>query len=249
MSLGEHRVFFLSEDDFYRDNEAKINPSDSHHICHVLRLKIGDYVVVVTNQGKYKARLIEDNNDECCVCLEDCLQIVQAPKIKIHLLQSLPKLKKMDEIIEKSTELGVYAIHPFLSQRSSVNSSVDLQSKEDRWKRIALAASKQSRRFSVPAIYPVQKLESMISNSSWPEETIKIIFWEQEEQKRLLHLFPLVSNLQEIVICIGPEGGFTVAEVSMMIEAGFQTFSLGNQILRTETAGPFAVGFIINLSE
>jgi 16S rRNA (uracil1498-N3)-methyltransferase len=249
MKSSEHRVFFLGEDDFVSSQQAEINETDSFHIRKVLRLKKDDKIIVVTLEGKFSAIIVKDDAPKILVVLDECMESPQTATKNIYLLQAIPKLRKMDEIIEKSTEFGVYAIYPVFSLRSPLGPhSPLLKGKEERWKRIAMAASKQSRRSHLPVIHPPATLSSLIQDPNLFSDALKIVFWEQEQDTRLLNLLPLVQSHHNIALCIGPEGGFTLSEVDELIQQGFKTCSLGRQILRTETAGPFAVGFIESVS-
>ena len=249
MKSSEHRVFFLGEDDFISSRQAEINEIDSFHIRKVLRLKKEDKIIAVTLEGKFSATIINDDAPRILIMLDECIESPQATTKNIYLLQAIPKLRKMDEIIEKSTEFGVYAIFPVFSLRSPLGpNSPLLKGKEERWKRIAMAASKQSRRSQLPVIHSPTTLSNLIQDSNLFADMLKIVFWEQEQDTRLLSLLPLFQSHQNIAICIGPEGGFTLSEVDELMQQGFKTCSLGRQILRTETAGPFAVGFIESVS-
>jgi 16S rRNA (uracil1498-N3)-methyltransferase len=249
MKISEHRVFFIAEEDFISSSQAQINETDSFHIQKVLRLKKADQIIVVTSQGKFSAQILRDDSSKLLIELDTCLESKQDPTKKISLLQSLPKLRKMDEIIEKSTEFGVFEIFPVFTLRSSATlSSPLIHGKDERWKRIAMAASKQSRRCHLPVIHPPAPLSSLIQDAGFFDHALKIVFWEQEQETRLIHLLSLIQEHSHIVLCVGPEGGFTVSEIEELIQHGFKTCSLGSQILRTETAGPFAVGFIGTIS-
>jgi 16S rRNA (uracil1498-N3)-methyltransferase len=250
MKISDHRVFFIAEEDFITPNQAQINESDSFHIKKVLRLKKADQIIAVTSQGKFSAHILRDDSSKLLIELDTCLESKQDPTKKITLLQSLPKLRKMDEIIEKSTEFGVFEIFPVMTLRSSMTlSSPVIQGKDERWKRIAMAASKQSRRCHLPVIHPPVSLSILIQDDSHFDQALKIVFWEQEQKTKLIQLLSLIQNHSHIVLCIGPEGGFAVSEIEELTQHGFKTCSLGQQILRTETAGPFAVGFIETISQ
>lgn len=250
MKISDHRVFFLAEEDFINPQQAQINETDSFHIQKVLRLKKSDQIVIMTSQGKFLAHIIRDDSSRLLIELDECIESNQAPAKKISLLQSIPKLRKMDEIIEKSTEFGVYEIFPAFTLRSSINPQSPLiQGKEERWKRIAMAASKQSRRSHLPIIHPPISLSSLMQDSTLFADALKVVFWEQEQETKLIQLLPLIQDHSHIVLCIGPEGGFAISEIEELSKNGFQTCSLGRQILRTETAGPFAVGFVESISQ
>lgn len=245
MKSSFHRVFFIAFDDYLSSFTARINPSDSFHIIQVLRLTKGDRVLVSTMTGKYEAEIMDANPNAVVVKLGLCIESMKEDLLYILLIQALPKLKKMDDIIEKATEFGVMEIVPVISERSQVTlNAPSMKGKEDRWKRVAMAASKQSRSLKPTLIHPPQLLGDWANHLDYQEEMLKILLWEHEEQQYLIDLLPLVKQNNKIALCVGPEGGFTIKEAHMLIQKGFVPCSLGRQILKTETAGPFAAGFL-----
>ncbi|MDH3360455.1 MAG: RsmE family RNA methyltransferase, partial [Desulfobulbaceae bacterium] len=129
--------------------------------------------------------------------------------------------------------LGVATIHPYVSQHCSVKERNP--NKEQRWQRIALEACKQCKRPTVPECREVSNFDSLLNESA--DATIKIIFWEQEKSRTLVDLFPAETPPPASVMALfGPEGGFSQEEINQAIKAGFTPISLGNRILRAETA-------------
>ncbi len=243
----EHRTFFLAEEDFLTQDTAIINPIDSHHLCNVLRLSKGDFIVVSTMEGKFNAVICSSSSLGVKIQLLECIKPLPSSLLEILMIQALPKIKKMDEIVEKATEFGVSSIHPVLTHRSPVQlSSPSLIGKEERWNRIAMAASKQSRRFKLPVITAPQRLNSFIDSDVFSNEAVKILLWENEQIRHLLSMTAPVKETMKAVVCVGPEGGFTLEEVDYLISRGFISCTLGGQILRTETAGPFSIGLLMS---
>ncbi len=245
MKVSFNRVFFIALDDFLSSSTAQINPSDSFHIIQVLRLTKGDKLLVSTMNGKHEAEIVEANPGAVLVKIGHCIEPMREESLHIILIQALPKLKKMDEIIEKATEFGVMEIVPVVTERSQVTlNAPSMKGKEDRWKRIAMAASKQSRSLKPTLIHPPLLLDDWVNHISHKEVMLKILLWEHEDQKFLNDMLPLFKQKNKVALCVGPEGGFTVKEAQMLIQHGFVPCSLGRQILKTETAGPFAAGFL-----
>ncbi len=245
MKQSFHRVFFVSNDDFVSPDRARINPSDSFHIVQVLRMNAGEKVLVSTMKGKYEAEILDANAKAVLIGIGRCLEALKEDLPYIVLIQAIPKLKKMDEIIEKATEFGVNEVIPVISSRSQLSlNAPSLKGKEERWKRVAVAASKQSRRQRPTLIHPPQYLDVWANSIDHNDQMVKILLWELEDKRSLIHMIPQLKKQIKVALCVGPEGGFTIQEVQSLTQIGFVSCSLGQQILKTETAGPFAVGFL-----
>jgi 16S rRNA (uracil1498-N3)-methyltransferase len=217
---------------------VEISGSEAHHLKDVLRKKVGDAVFLFDGKGnEYKAEI------ERITELEIRLKVVSKeqkdiePKIKINLFQSIPKLKKFDFIVEKSTEIGVSKIIPVISERTIPELSLRAQAKQSRWQKIAMSASKQCGRTVVPEISPITIFHDAVVSLRGETEAISIIPWECEQKntlKNILQTFnlnPLTFNL-----FIGPEGGFSNTEIERACKCGVIPVTLGKRILRTETA-------------
>ncbi|MBP8707530.1 MAG: 16S rRNA (uracil(1498)-N(3))-methyltransferase [Caldisericia bacterium] len=244
--MTELRNFFINPEDI-KDNFAIIKGSDFHHIKNVLRGKVGTKLYAITLSGKYEAEITDISVDSVKIKLLNLIEPRVEPKYKICLLQAIPKGSKMDLIVEKAVELGVSKIYPFYSER--VNFSLDKEkeiNKIERWKRKAIEASKQCKRLAIPEINEIIDFDELLNLTEGSNNDLKIIFWELEEKNSLSKLLDKTKVYPDssIFILIGPEGGFSINEVKKAVEHNFTPCSLGKWILRTETAGPFAVGLI-----
>jgi 16S rRNA (uracil1498-N3)-methyltransferase len=147
----------------------------------------------------------------------------------------------MEMIIQKATELGVSAILPFQSERSiSLKEREAKQKKAHRWQQIAVKAVQQSRRAKVPSIGECRPFQGALEDCK--DDGLKILLWEKkgEPLKRVVRQHPT----RKIYVMVGPEGGFTEAEVKLAEEKGFIAVKLGQRILRTETAAITIVGIL-----
>lgn len=244
--MNEIRDFFINTEDI-KDNFAIIKGNDFHHIKNVLRGKVGTRIFAITLLGKYEAEITEVSGNYVKVKLLDLIEPRVEPRYKINLLQAIPKGSKMDKIVEKAVELGVSKIYPFYSER--VNFSLDKEkeiNKIERWKRKAIEASKQCKRLNIPEINEIIDFDKLLSLTDIFSNALKIIFWELEKKNTLSKVLSQtkISDSSSIFILIGPEGGFSINEVKKVIDHNYIPCSLGKWILRTETAGPFAVGLI-----
>ena len=141
----------------------------------------------------------------------------------------------MDLVVEKATELGVYAIIPFVSAHAVPRlDEAKAKKRSERWAKIALSAAKQCGRTQVPQILPLGEFERFVRRS-W-EQTLKLFFWERERGRTLQEIYETTSRAKSVLVAVGPEGGFSFAEASRAREHGFELVSLGRRILRVETA-------------
>jgi 16S rRNA (uracil1498-N3)-methyltransferase len=214
-----------------------LREEDQTYIRSVLRLKKNDHLTVFDGQGnEYQAMV---NSIQANLTVVEILKKypLQDKPLRITLLQALPKAGKMDFIIQKATELGVDGIIPFQSARCVSRLTDDKKKqKASRWQKIAVEAARQCGRADVPVVSPCVDFEEMISCGE--RKGVKIIFWEEETQTGLSDVLRRQHSdwAEEFFIVVGPEGGFLKEEVDRAREAGFQSVSIGRQILRVETA-------------
>ena len=226
---------FFTPAELIGEETAKIVGNDVAHISKVLRLSIGDTIELCDGQcNDYIAEISKINKD--CVSLK-LLQHFPSPtesKYQVTLFQCLPKAAKLETIIQKSVELGVFAICPVESERCVIKlDKRDSESKRIRMSRVAYEAAKQSKRGILPEILPVTRLNKLdLSNYD-----IVILAYESESGKTLKDVLKAVTHPKNIAIIVGPEGGFAPDGVSWLTANGSYSVSLGTRILRTETAG------------
>ncbi|PKN60244.1 MAG: 16S rRNA (uracil(1498)-N(3))-methyltransferase [Deltaproteobacteria bacterium HGW-Deltaproteobacteria-11] len=214
-----------------------LREEDQTYIKSVLRLKKNDHLVVFDGQGhEYQAMISRMQGSRTVVEILKKHPLQDKP-VRITLSQALPKAGKMDFIIQKATELGVDRVIPFQSARCVSRLTDDKKGqKVSRWQKIAVEASRQCGRADVPVISPCVDFQEMIGDGE--RKGVKIIFWEEETQTGLSDVLRHQHSelAEEFFIVVGPEGGFLKEEVDRAREAGFQSVSIGRQILRVETA-------------
>ncbi len=216
-----------------------IKGKDVNHIKNVLRMKTGDEISVSNGMdGKEYRCGIETLSEEEIVCelrfiKEEGMELPS----KVYLFQGLPKADKMELIIQKAVELGVYEIIPVAAKRSVVKlDEKKAKSKILRWQGIAEAAAKQSRRGIIPKVQDVMNFPDAVSYSS-PVQ-VKIIPYELAEgMEKTKKIINKLKPGEDIAVFIGPEGGFAEEEIEEAVNAGIIPITLGKRILRTETAG------------
>lgn len=233
--------FFVDDAQISKNKgEIRITGEDVKHISKVLRLVPGDMVEICDGQAfEYIGEISDINKDRVIVSIKDKRKIKTEPPIKITLYQGIPKATKMDIIIQKTTEMGISEIVPVFTGRTVVQleSKKDKEKKAERWNRICLEASKQSKRGIVPPVHIPMSFQEALFHSKANE--INIMAYEKESKNNLKDLLHTIKEkpVKKIGIWIGPEGGFAEDEVNKAIGEEVYTVTLGPRILRTETAG------------
>lgn len=220
------------------DSKLDIHGDDAGHITRVLRLGIGDSIELCDGIGNdYHGTITKANKTVVTVELGQPFMSLGEPKTRVTLYQGLTKGSKMDMIIEKCVELGIYSIIPMETHRaiSSLSEKGKAQNKILRWQKRAQGAAKQSKRGIIPQIHlPVTYNEAI----KVTRHSLKLILWEDERQSSLKgYLTRLDKGISDIGVAIGPEGGFSRDEIELAKDNGWESITLGPRILRTETAG------------
>lgn len=227
--------FFVPKQNINDDN-AVIIGDDVKHIYKVLRLEENDPVIINDTEGtEYQAQISEINKKEVTVKLIKKLDVNNESRIRIHLFQGMPKGQKMELIIQKCTELGVNFFYPLITERTDIKLKGEYK-KLDRLKRIALEASKQCKRSIIPTIYDAVELKE--ASEYLKDMDLIVVPYENEENygiKRLSEDYD-ISSIKDIAVIIGPEGGFEEDEIEYLKDIKSKIVTLGNRILRTETA-------------
>lgn len=230
--------FYISEEQI-AENEITIAGGDVNHIRNVLRLEEGDWVVACNGQGRdYVSRIYLIEKDRVVLEVEKVQDTGTELQTRITLFQGIPKKEKMEFIIQKAVELGVYDIVPVMMKRCVVKFSDDkkVQKKQERWQAIAEAAAKQCDRGIIPVVHEPVSIEEAFDMA----RALEYNMIPYELQEGIDHSREIVAHActQDTVgIFIGPEGGFETMEVERAIACGIEPITLGKRILRTETAG------------
>lgn len=231
---------FFVEPSAIGKQEIRITGTDVNHIKNVLRMKEGEELSIGNGMDdtEYRCEIDHFTEDEV-VCRirfikEDGVEL----PAKIYLFQGLPKADKMELIIQKAVELGVYEVIPVATKRAVVKlDEKKAKSKIARWQAISEAAAKQSKRAVIPKVHQVMTMQEAAAYAAKMDE--KAIPYELAEGMETTGRWVqrAAETTGSIAVFIGPEGGFDEAEIRMAEEAGITPISLGRRILRTETAG------------
>lgn len=230
---------FFVEPEQINDKSVIIEGRDVNHIKNVLRMKPGEEISVSNGlDGKeYRCEIVSLSDEQVSCKLrfikEDGLEL----PAKVFLFQGLPKSDKMELIIQKAVELGVYEIIPVAAKRSVVKLDEKKEKgKLSRWQTISEAAAKQSKRRIIPRIHSVMNFEQAVAYAK--DMDVKLIPYEMAEgMGKTRELIESVKEGQTVAVFIGPEGGFEEEEIEKAQRTGIIPVTLGKRILRTETAG------------
>lgn len=233
--------FFVDKNQI-RNNKVEIIGTDVNHIKNVLRASIGEKLEICDSSTKQDYLCeIENITKENIMCnIIEKLKTNVESNVQITVFQGLPKADKMELIIQKSVELGVYDIIPVEMKRSIVKlKENDKTKKLLRWQKISEVAAKQCGRNIIPEIKPIIYVKNICNFI--PEYDIVLVAYEKEEKNKLKETIQPLKGKKEdnkilkIAVIIGPEGGIDEQEILLLEESGAQIVTLGKRILRTET--------------
>ena len=222
--------FFVSPEELGNDHIQLVGENAGH--AKVLRLKAGEQVLVCDGEGK-----------ECLCAVVDSgwdLEVLERresdsePAVQVSVYMAFPKSDKLEHVIQKATELGVYEIVAFPSARCvSKPDEKSLKKKLERWQKIAASAAEQSGRGRIPRVVVLPSYAEALKRGA--ESDLPMLFYENE-RATTLHMALNAGEWKTAALPTGPEGGLEEKEVSQAMDAGWRVCTLGKRILRCETA-------------
>jgi 16S rRNA (uracil1498-N3)-methyltransferase len=220
-----------------KDRTCTIKGAEAKHIARVLRMGAGERLVLMDSNGSRFQGMIESiSSREVLVRLEKPLPKPPSSPVEIILCQAILKSRPMDYLVQKTSELGVDLILPFISERTVIRLDKGrLANKMTHWREIAYNAAKQSNRRKPVQIGSVSVFKEMLAELEG-QKALKSVLWEEEEKRDLRGLFESHPRVKKFMGIVGPEGGFDQSEIATASAAGFTPVSFGNRILRSETA-------------
>jgi 16S rRNA (uracil1498-N3)-methyltransferase len=226
--------YFYAPPERITSTAAILEGDERHHLVRVMRIQPGDRVRIVDGAGSAFDAVVQEISQRTAVCtITASHRLLNEPGRTVTLAVGVLKNpSRFDYLVEKTVELGVSKIVPLLTERS-----IRKGTKVDRWRSIALAAMKQCGRCILPSIAPPTPFDAFLLSSSADAE--KIMPHEKAEAGEL-HILG-----QDIIMCIGPEGGFSDSEVQRAVNAGFKPVTLGPRRLRAETAAVVATAIAL----
>lgn len=220
--------------DSWTDTTATLTGNQANHLSRVLRAEVGTEFDVLAGERVWRS--VITSAGESSIEFQLLQEIAVSTALPLTVLLSVFKFDRFEWALEKLTELGVARIEPVISRRTEKHLGQAAANRAERWRRIAVEASKQSRRASVPVIADPRPLRDAIP--SIDKTAIRLLLAEQETEQSLLHVLQAqeVESRREFLLAIGPEGGWTADEVSLFSEHDWKAVTLGSTILRAETA-------------
>ena len=226
------------------ENIITIDGADAHHIARSLRMAEGDEAIVCDGEGaEYLTKLVRIRDDECrCEIVERLNTRTESP-INLTLCMAYPKGDKLEVVIQKAVELGVSRIIPFESSRCIKRPKAEKAEKQTaRLERIAEEAAKQCGRAKIPTVTQPMSFSRMIDEAT--AASLAIFCYENEDGLTVKDILSGSERPESIAVIVGSEGGFSPDEAAAAIEKGCKSVSLGNRILRCETAPSFVLSAI-----
>ena len=230
--------FFINSKNV-NNNCIVIDDNDTYrHIARALRVRKGEQLLLIDeNQIQYETIVTEVTNSEVIVNVENSYKSLRSLPFGLYLAQSPLRSDAQSFVIEKATEIGVKGVYPICTDNCAVSKET-IDKKVEKWQRIMFEASKQCERADVPTCFAPCSLEDMVKNF----DRI-IVFCERIASKTLKDIKPIQKD-EDVLVIIGPEGGFSDNEFAALDAAGARGVSLGKTILRAELAAAIAVAKI-----
>ena len=223
-----------------QNNVAILNEDESLHCVKVLRHKVGDIIQVIDGNGTRAIGKIEAAHaKQCAVSLTDKEVVKQTRNYKLHVAIAPTKnIERIEWFVEKAVEIGIDEIS-FIKCKNSERTVI----KDDRLKKVAEAAVKQSQQSYIPKMNPIIDFKEFIKKNS---SDVKLIAHCEKESKQ--HIKKFISTNKTFTVLIGPEGDFTKDEIALALSLNYSPVALGESRLRTETAGLFACGAFASIN-
>ncbi len=214
-------------------------PAGAARHVQVLRMQPGGGITLFNggvNQGEFQATIEHMGRSDVRVLVGAHSAVEREPARQVHLTVGVPANDRMDWLVEKATELGVASIQPVMTERSVLRLSGErADKKRAHWQAIAVAACEQCGRNQVPTIHAVLTVNAWLAAQTLPAETVRYLLSLRSGTRTLASL--IGDSTLSATFLSGPEGGLSLAEEDAAVAKGFQPVSLGNRVLRAETAG------------
>jgi 16S rRNA (uracil1498-N3)-methyltransferase len=221
--------------DRWNENSATLLEEQAAHLARVLRAQVGQAFDIVAGHAVRRGVVEKVSADAVEFSLHEEVEAGESLPLIVGL--SIVRFERMEWAIEKLTELGVEQIIPLIAQRSEKHLVQAALKRCERWRKISRESAQQSRRSQVPEISDPMSVKDCITES---DDSLRYLFSEEERSRSLWESLMTTDRnaapSKKMFAAIGPEGGWTSAELSSFAEAGWQSVSLGKNILRTETA-------------
>ena len=228
-----------------KGDKLTLTGEEAAHLTQVLRAKNGDMFWAIDGTGlKYRAVLESSDKKSATGIIMNKIRLENEPFYHVTLAQGLCRSNRMDDIVEKGTEVGVSSFVFFYSEKGYIKDSDEPPKRIRRLDRIARATAKQSKRTLIPSVSDPIPFHQMLRLRN--EYDISLVAVFHEDSRPVESFFENTEAIKRILLAVGPESGFSEDETAACIEAGFLPVSLGPRRLRTETAGIVFPALVLN---
>ena len=225
---------------FAVDKDLNISDKDKHHIINVMRMKLNDKIEIVYNEKVYMCEINDISKKDVSYSVKDIIDVNNELPLKVTIAVSLVNEKKLDFILQKCTELGVYDFILVNSDRSKIKIDGKEKKKIERWNTITKEAAEQSHRNIKPIVRDIMSINDVLKL----DYDLKLTCSTKENEKTIKNVLQNSTNCDRIIIVVGPEGGLTVSEEEKLEKNGFIPVTLGNLSLRNETVPMYIMSLI-----
>ena len=225
---------------FAVDKDLNISDKDKHHIINVMRMKINDRIEIVYDEKVYLCEINDISKKDVSYSVKDIIDVNNELPVKVTIAVSLVNEKKLDFILQKCTELGIYDFVLVSSDRSKIKIDGKENKKIERWNTITKEAAEQSHRNIKPIIKGIMSIDEVAKL----DYDLKLTCSTKENEKIIKNVLQNSTNCDRIIIVVGPEGGLTNYEEEILKENNYIPVTLGNLILRTETVPMYIMSLI-----
>lgn len=236
--------FFINSNDVVHGIVTISDKNTYIHIAKSLRAKVGENLLLIDeNQIQYEGKIDKINSSSVEVQIINSYKSLRKLDFELYLAQSPLRSDAQSAVIEKATELGVRGIYPIYTDNCALNKDV-IEKKVPKWQKIMFEASKQCERADIPTCFELTMMQKLIENGGFKRV---LAFTERQAQhslKSYLRENPILKN-EKVLVIIGPEGGFSKREFDYFEKYNVMTLSLGELILKAETAVTVALGNIV----
>lgn len=236
--------FFINSNQII-DKHIEISDKENYqHIARALRARAGEKLLLIDeNQIQYETVISEITNSKICTIIENSYKSKRFLDFELYLAQSPLRSDAQSLLIEKATELGVTGVYPVMTDNCALNKSV-VEKKIPKWQKVMYEASKQCERAVVPTCYDVSAIETLLEQNKFDKV---IAFCERIADKTIRDSFVSkpINKGDKVLVIIGPEGGFSQSEFEFFKDKNLEMLTLGDLILKAETATVVALGNLI----
>ncbi len=228
--------------DEVRGDKAALTGKHAEHLSRVLRVRVGQEFDVSAAGRLRRGRVVAVEEDRVEFALGEELPMPAEANVNVTLLLAIYKFDRMEWVLEKLTDLGAARIWPVIAQRTDSRLAKAAAKRVERWRRIAQEAAEQSRRLAPPEILAPARLKDAVSSAA----LTRIVLAESEQAVSLADVVRVHPHGESLALAVGPEGGWTEDELRLFAESGWTAASLGQRILRAETAAIAGMAGVIS---